>query len=301
VAAVLAGGDLIPIGRFARLVGLTHRALRHYDELGLLVPAVTDEQTGRRLYSRAQLEAAETIVALRELELPLAEIRAVVAAADDRDVRRVLATHRARLADRAAATQRILERLDDLIDGRRPLVPTPDDVLYRIELEELPEQHVLSVRARVRQEELKEFIPTAFEEIEARLREAGGTEDGTAFSICPFADDEGMVAVEVAVPVTTPVAGEGRVESRTIPACTAVVLTHVGPYRELTRSYRALAHWLELQNVESAGDPREYYVSDPDETPAAELVTRVAWPVALPAGWKPSTEKFELPLPAPPA
>ena len=181
-------------------------------------------------------------------------------------------------------------------------MPRPDDVLYRIELEDLPEQAVLSIRDRVPQDELKHFIPRAFEDIYARLHAAGGEEEGIAFSICPFADEEGMVAIEVAVPVAAPVEGAGRVESRSVPACKAVVLTHRGPYRELTLSYRALAHWLELQGAESAGNPREYYVTDPDETPdPADYVTRVAWPVALPAGWKPSEEKFELPLPAPPA
>jgi hypothetical protein len=37
--------ELLPIGRFARLSGLTVKALRHYDELGVLKPAQAD---GRR-------------------------------------------------------------------------------------------------------------------------------------------------------------------------------------------------------------------------------------------------------------
>ena len=38
--------DLLPIGAFARLSGLTIKALRHYDEIGLLRPAEVDERTG---------------------------------------------------------------------------------------------------------------------------------------------------------------------------------------------------------------------------------------------------------------
>jgi DNA-binding transcriptional MerR regulator len=294
--------DLLPIGRFARVTGLTHRALRHYDELGLLAPALVDEDSGYRLYAPEQVRTAETIVALRELELPLEEIRAVLERDDDAHRRARLVAHRRTLAERLAATQQILDRLDELIEGRRPLVPEPEDVLYEIEIEELPEQPVLSIRDRVRQEELKRFIPEAFAELYAHLREAGGEEEGIAFSICPFADDEGVVEIEVAVPLAAPVPGAGRVESRSVPACTAVVLTHNGPYDQLTRSYRALSHWLELQGVASAGDPREYYVTDREETlDPDDYVTRVAWPVALVEGWKPSEEIFELPLPAPPA
>ena len=40
--------QLMPIGRFSRLTGLTVKALRHYSELGLLRPASIDPDTGYR-------------------------------------------------------------------------------------------------------------------------------------------------------------------------------------------------------------------------------------------------------------
>ncbi|HEY9354348.1 MAG TPA: MerR family DNA-binding transcriptional regulator, partial [Nocardioides sp.] len=42
---------LLTIGAFARAVGLTASALRHYDECGLLVPAEVDSGTGYRYYT----------------------------------------------------------------------------------------------------------------------------------------------------------------------------------------------------------------------------------------------------------
>ena len=47
--------DLVPIGRFAALSGLTVKALRHYDKRGVLRPALVDFATGRRYYSRDQV------------------------------------------------------------------------------------------------------------------------------------------------------------------------------------------------------------------------------------------------------
>ena len=47
--------QLMTIGRFARLTGLTVKALRHYDELGLLRPAAVDPETGYRLYGAEQV------------------------------------------------------------------------------------------------------------------------------------------------------------------------------------------------------------------------------------------------------
>ena len=43
--------QLMPIGRFSRLTGVGVKALRHYDEVGLLVPAAVDDETGYRFYS----------------------------------------------------------------------------------------------------------------------------------------------------------------------------------------------------------------------------------------------------------
>ena len=74
--------DLLSIGRFARLAGLSVGALRHYDELDLLRPAEVDQFTGYRRYRREQLETARAIARLRELELPLDEIREVLAIDD---------------------------------------------------------------------------------------------------------------------------------------------------------------------------------------------------------------------------
>ena len=47
--------DLLSIGRFSRLSGLSVHALRHYDELGLLRPAEVDPETGYRRYASDQL------------------------------------------------------------------------------------------------------------------------------------------------------------------------------------------------------------------------------------------------------
>ena len=75
--------DLLSIGRFARLSGLSIGALRHYHEIGLLIPARVDAETSYRSYARAQLDDAQLIARLRELDLALPEIRAVLGADSD--------------------------------------------------------------------------------------------------------------------------------------------------------------------------------------------------------------------------
>ncbi|GLY31574.1 MerR family transcriptional regulator [Kineosporia sp. NBRC 101731] len=65
------------IGAFARAARLSPKALRLYDELGLLPPAHVDPVTGYRFYAPAQLERAQTVAWLRRLGMPLAQIRTV--------------------------------------------------------------------------------------------------------------------------------------------------------------------------------------------------------------------------------
>ena len=116
--------SLMPIGRFARLTGLSVKALRHYDELGLLPPAAVDASTGYRWYSTAQVERAETIRLLRRLELPLDEIAALLEAGDPELVRKVLLDHQRRTALRSAQLKGVLQRVQPLLDGKEPIMGT---------------------------------------------------------------------------------------------------------------------------------------------------------------------------------
>ena len=92
--------DRLTIGQVARLSGLTTRALRHYDKLGVLRPAEVSDENGYRWYARDQVEIARQVRVLRELEVPLDEVRRIVAAPDSEDAARRIAAHRARIEAR---------------------------------------------------------------------------------------------------------------------------------------------------------------------------------------------------------
>jgi DNA-binding transcriptional MerR regulator len=74
--------ELVSIGEFARLSRLSPRALRIYDELGLLKPARVDPYSGYRWYATAQLERAGLIASLRAIGVPLATIGPMLAAGE---------------------------------------------------------------------------------------------------------------------------------------------------------------------------------------------------------------------------
>lgn len=74
--------SVVPIGRFAKVTRLSIKALRHYDEIGLLPPAEVDPSSGYRYYRLTQANHAEAIRLLRSLDMPLEEIRSVLEAED---------------------------------------------------------------------------------------------------------------------------------------------------------------------------------------------------------------------------
>jgi DNA-binding transcriptional MerR regulator len=121
--------QLMPIGRFARLTGVGIKALRHYDEVGLLVPAAVDDETGYRFYSPEQVDTAEAIRVLRRLDMPLDEIRSTLAAGDPAALREALVTHQRRIAHRDAELRTSRATLQRLIDGRETLVGMRSEAL----------------------------------------------------------------------------------------------------------------------------------------------------------------------------
>jgi DNA-binding transcriptional MerR regulator len=112
---------MMTIGTFARSTGLSAKALRNYDELGLLRPASVDPDTGYRSYSAQQLARGRTIRKLRELDVPLLEIGALLDGSRD-ELRTRLLDHQRRLAFRSAELHHALARLQRLIEGKEDLM-----------------------------------------------------------------------------------------------------------------------------------------------------------------------------------
>ena len=69
----------ISIGEFARRSRLSLKALRLYDKRGVLVPSRVDRASGYRYYDTAQLDQARLVVMMRQLQLPLAAVKELLA------------------------------------------------------------------------------------------------------------------------------------------------------------------------------------------------------------------------------
>jgi DNA-binding transcriptional MerR regulator len=114
--------ELLTIGTMARRSGLTTKALRHYDAIGLLRPIDVDAVTGYRRYGAEQVAPARTIRRLRDLDVPLDVIGDLLHADDPAKAAEVLTRHAATVDARTWRLQRIQHQLRQMIDnGRTPM------------------------------------------------------------------------------------------------------------------------------------------------------------------------------------
>jgi DNA-binding transcriptional MerR regulator len=173
---------LLGIGEFARLAGLSRKALRLYDDLGLLRPARVDPDTGYRWYSTTQLDQARLVASLRRIGVQLTRIREVLAL-DAAPAAEEIRAHWAAAEVEHAARRHLVNQL----------VNHPDGAGCEVAVRDLPDRSLLTRIRRVRQDEV---VPVGRELFVDRLRRGGVPRAGA-----PFLVYHGEVSEDVDGPV----------------------------------------------------------------------------------------------------
>jgi len=165
------------IQEFAKLAGVTVRALHHYDRLKLLSPAHRSER-GYRLYCHEDLGRLERILALRYLGLSLREIAALLNTPVGRGAEPLtvtLARQRAALGERRDGLDRVLRAIEHAQRRAQDLAETvgaePEWLLYQNILKEIQMQEATNWTE-------KYYSPKAFETL--RLHRAAMTAEQKA-------------------------------------------------------------------------------------------------------------------------
>lgn len=240
--------DLLPIGRFARLCRLSVKQLRHYDELGLLVPAWTDPASGYRYYRPDQARDALLVGLLRAMDVPLQDVARVLSGDGG-----ALRTARDRIEADVARRRRALRLLDRMVaDG-------------------LPETGVSIVREPARRVFVERAaatpatIPDATSACVARLLPRMSP-DGLLVGLFPL---DMVDEFDVRVAVRAPDGDE------VLPGGPFAAAVHVGPYEEIPLTVHGVLAWFGDYGHTPAGPVREVYLNDPATTPPERLETRV--------------------------
>src|SRR5277367_5629636 len=123
------------IGEFAGLSRLSAKALRLYDELGLLPPAQVDRDSGYRWYAAGQLDNAWLVASLRQIGVPLAQIQLILSLEPEAAAQQVGAYWSGAEADHAARRD-LADHLVDRLTGKR-------NVMYEVKVRDIPARSLL--------------------------------------------------------------------------------------------------------------------------------------------------------------
>ena len=259
---------MLPIGEFSRLTHLSVRTLRRYHEAELLVPAVVDPSTGYRSYDGSQIPTAQVIHRLRELDVPLVDVRRIIESTDPDSRAALVADHLARLEAELDRTRAAVASLRRLLD--------PDPVPLHVELRAVPEATVAAIEDDVDSDAMAAWYAGALAELRAatdvRTGPAGGVYDNALF-------EDGRGHVLLHVPAPSPPT-RGRVHPVTLPAVELAVATHVGPHDNADVTYGELGSWVVANALAVAGPVRETYLVTPADDPdPSAWRTEIGWPI----------------------
>lgn len=122
------------IKEFAKLTGVTVRALHYYDEIGLLKPSSVDEQNGYRFYDENCLEQMQEILFYRELDFPLKEIRMILSS-PEYDKNMALKGQKRLLMLKKERLERLISALDDAMKGEKITMNAFDNTEFEAQRE----------------------------------------------------------------------------------------------------------------------------------------------------------------------
>lgn len=263
-------GRGLTIGTFSAITHLSVRTLRRYHEAGLIEPAAVDGVSGYRYYTAAQIPTAQVVHRLRELDVPLAEVRAIIATDDPHRRGELVAGHLRRLEGELTRTREVVASL------RQLLAPDVDEI--RVELRSVPARTVAAVRARVERERIHAWYAVAMAELDAafpapeRTGPPGGRYANELFS-------DGVGELLVYHPVGEP-RSAGRIEVAELAPVELAVAHHPGPHDDIDITYGRLGAWVVQHALAVAGPVHETYLVGPRDTPvAAEWRTEIGWPI----------------------
>jgi DNA-binding transcriptional MerR regulator len=178
----------ISIGEFARRSRLSLKALRLYDERGVLLPSRVDQASGYRYYDTTQLDEARLVVMLRQLQLPLATIKELLAC-DPADAAARIAEYW-RGAEAAHDDRRVLaDYLVNRLCGKR-------SAMYEVATREMPERSLLCLKRNVDEQGLWAFGKEYIAIFRERPRPKIEGREGASFCVYwvwPSADCDGLI------------------------------------------------------------------------------------------------------------
>lgn len=264
--------DLISIGSFVDLTRLSLKALRIYEQLDILRPIHIDPQNGYRYYGPSQIPRARMIRNLRDMEMPLADIRRVLDLAEvsKAQAELVIRQYVEMRARQFGQIQLLAQQFTQL------LKPEANTMNLEVEVRDIPTQQIISITRRHTVDGLGKQEEQDIGALFALVGEQGAQSVGAPFGIYhgPVSEIEDG-PVETCLAVEGKVTGKDNIEAKQLEggkAACAVITGDQCHYPELLAGYDAAADWIQKNGFETSQPPREVWFTGPGPDAKWEIV-----------------------------
>lgn len=270
---------MIKIGDFSKIMRVTVKALRLYDEMGLLKPVYVDPFTHYRYYTAAQFSRLNIILALKDVGLSLEQIGNLLE--EDLPAEQMLGMlHRrkAELLQEIRNSNNMLGRIEArLMQFEKEQKIMENDILIK----SVPSFWIVSVRG------IAQTYPEQghlWERLDLAMKQTGLQSQGPCFVLD---HDEEYKLGDHDLEACFQVGGETHVvapaQTRLLEAeASMACLTHHGAFNQLPQRYQELLHWIELNGWQIYGPGREIYLFTGDQPVRQDdpsYVTEIQFPV----------------------
>ena len=246
---------MFKIGDFSKLSQVSVKALRYYDQIGLLKPAGVDELSGYRYYTAGQLPRLNRILALKDLGFSLEQIiNLMKQEVPTSELRGMLKLKQAEVARTVQAEQERLAR----VESRLRQLEEGNSKVYDVVLKRVEPMHVASIRDIVpRADDIRLLFDELLGYMAAHNARAmcGLTiwHDGD----CKQRNTDGEAVIETADPLPE----SDRVRVHELAGVeTMACIAQEGPFELLIEAYGALMLWIETNRYVINGLTREVYI-----------------------------------------
>jgi DNA-binding transcriptional MerR regulator len=272
---------MLRIGDFAKLSRVSVKALRFYDEIGLLRPAAIDRFSGYRYYQAAQLARLNRILALKDLGFSLEQIGGVL----DQElsagqVSALLQLKAQELRERMRQDEDRLRRIETRLKQIEQEDQMPD---YEVVIKPVDAMQVASLGGTIpNYDESGPIFDRLFDDVYAYVYRQGVKNVGCGIAL--YVTPEGAereIEVEALAPLYEVLQPGDGVRVYELPAVEQMASTvHHGPFATMYQAYGSMMVWLEANGYQITGPCRELYLEYERGGDQNKYVTEIQFPVS---------------------
>lgn len=261
---------MLTIGQFSKICMVTIKALRHYDNIGLIKPYEV-KQNGYRFYSEEQIPVMLLINKLKYYGFSLADIKDILA--DENSLLAKLKKQKHSLYDSLLDTEYVISEIEHhIVSLERTGNIMSYQNNYEITITETADMPVIANRQYMSTDDFSKYYGMLYK----RCADENIVLTGECMAI--YHDKEfnpDNTDIELALGVK-----DAEKADKVIKGTSCARTVHFGPYSKLPEAYGAITRWISENNCEMSAPPYEIYVkSHFDKIPVDEWETHIFFPI----------------------